>query len=328
MVLPLIPLAIIGVGAVSGVGGTALGFKGGFDIKKASKSVRQAVEQYEAERSVMEELETKTNAAVLELGERQERAIRLVVERFAEFLRRNEKQVSESEKLLLDGLEASSGRVAIGRDLDQDSMAWIGGMFSTAAVGMAINSGVPAAVTALASASTGTAISTLSGVAASNATLAALGGGSLAAGGGGMAAGALALNFVTIGPAILVSGFMVAGQGTKAKSKARVNQAEVAEAIAKMKRTRVEFDAIVSRSVEMRSILDDLVDRAVSALDALEEQQFDPELHAGPFQLALVTTLAVRDVASAGLVDEDGQLSEGTAAFVVKHKAWVKEPES
>ena len=44
---------------------------------------------------------------------------------------------------------------------------------------------------------------------ATNATLAFLGGGSLATGGAGMATGAAALNFVTIGPAILVSGFVV-----------------------------------------------------------------------------------------------------------------------
>lgn len=328
MVLPLIPLVLIGAGAFSGMGGAALGLKGGLDLKNAKESIRQAIEQYEADRAELEELGGKTNTALVELGEQQHCAFLLVVERFADFLRRNQKQIKESEKLLLDGLDVNTGEVTIGSSLDQKSLAWVRGLAGSAAVGMAANGGVTAAVTALATASTGTAISSLSGAAATNATMAALGGGSLAAGGGGMAAGALALNFVTIGPALLVSGFVVAGQGEKAKTKARASQAQVAEAIADMKVARVEFEAIISRAIEMHSILAALVDRAMSALDALEAEEFDPEKHAGLFKDALTLTLGVRDVASAGLVNDDGHLNEGTAAVAVKYKSWVKEPVS
>lgn len=325
MVLPLLPLVLVGVGAVSGVSGTAFGFKGGRDLKKASGSVREAVEQYAAERAALEELEGHTNTAVVGLGEWQARAFGLVVERFAVFLRRNEKLVTESERTLLDGLDAIVGTVTLDGGLDQNSLDWVKGLAGSAAVGAAINAGVPTAVTALATASTGTAISTLSGVAATNATYAALGGGSIAAGGGGMAAGALALNFVTIGPALLASGLLIAGQGEKAKTKARANKAEVAAAIAEMQLTRVEFEAIIARAAEMVSLLGSLVERAQAALEELEAVDFDPQLHAEQFQKAMLLTLGVRDMASTALVDDEGQLNEGTATFAIKYKAWTKD---
>lgn len=325
MVLPLIPLALMGAGAVSGMGGAALGLKGGLGIKNAKESIRVVIEEYEAERAELEKLGDRTNTALVELGGRQQRALSLVVERFAEFMRRNEKQIKESEKLLLDGLDVTTGQVSIGTGLDQKSMAWVGGLAGSAVAGMAASSGVTSAVTAFASASTGTAISSLSGVAATNATMAALGGGSLAAGGGGMAAGALALNFVTIGPALLVSGFVVNGQGAKAKAKARASEAQVAEAIAEMNVARAEFEAIMSRATELGDVLDALVDRAVAALDLLEAEDFDPQKHAAPFQDALHLTLGVRDVASAALVNKHGHLNEESARFAVKYKTWVKE---
>lgn len=325
MALPLIPLALIGVGAVSGMGGAALGLKGGLDLKKANGSVREAIEQYGTERASLEELEGRTNSSVVGLGEWQARAFGLVVERFAEFLRRNQKIVTESEKLLLDGLDTTVGAVTLDGGLDQNSVDWVKGLAGSAAVGAAINAGVPTAVTALATASTGTAISSLSGVAATNATYAALGGGSIAAGGGGIAAGALALNFVTIGPALLASGFLVAGQGEKAKTKARANKAEVTAAIAEMKVTTVEFEAIIARAAEMVSILGSLVSRAELALEELEAVDFDPHKHATEFQKAMLLTLGVRDMASTALVDDEGRVNKGTATFAVKYKAWTKE---
>src|SRR5581483_4940344 len=129
--------------------------------------------------------------------------------------------------------------------------------------------GVTSAVTNLAAASTGTAISSLSGAAATNATLAALGGGSIASGGGGMALGATALNVVTAGPALLVTGFVIAGKGEKARTQARKTEADVAKAIAAMGITKATFAAIVARCDELESLLGSLVQRGTAALDLL-----------------------------------------------------------
>lgn len=327
MVLPLLPLALIGIGAVTGAGGAVMGIKGGYDIKKANDRIQKASELYDKKRRKLEAREIATNDALKELGACQEQAIRTVVDRMAAFLRRNEKQVKDSEKLLVDGLESSPGQVVIDGTLGQDAVFWMRGIMGSAVTGAGINSGMTMAVTSLASASTGTAISSLSGAAATNATLAFLGGGSLASGGAGMAAGAAALNFVTLGPAILVSGFVVAGQGEKAKTKARENEAAVNVAIAEMEATKEAFRAIVSRADELKVLLEQLVARATTGLDVLESETFIAERHAARFQRALTLTVAVRDVATAQVVDGAGHLDEDTATFKVTYRTLAKEAE-
>ena len=140
--------------------------------------------------------------------------------------------------------------------------------------------GVTTAVSSFGVASTGAAISGLSGAAAESATLAALGGGSLATGGGGMALGATALNFVTIGPALLVGGLVVKGQGTKALTQAREFEAKIAVAIAELDETDARLEAVDARARELSVLLANLTYRAIEALDLLESEPFDPEDHA------------------------------------------------
>lgn len=325
MVLPLLPAALIGVGVVTGGSGLVLGLKGGYDIKKANDRIRKSGARYDDQRRKLEAQETITNEALQTLGTRQAQANREVVGRMADFLRRHEKLVSESEKLLVDGLEPTSRTVEIEGGLGQDAVAWMRGIVGSAVTGVGVNAGVTTAVTTFAAASTGTAISSLSGAAATNATLAFLGGGSIATGGGGMVVGAAALNFVTIGPAVLVSGLVVAGQGEKAKTQARVNEAAVNEAIAEAQATTAAFDAIVARAEEIESLLDQLVVRSTLALDLLESEPFDPDRHASRFQQALTLTFAVRDVASAQVIDESGVLNEETAKYKVRYRTLIKE---
>ncbi len=291
----LVPLALIVTGVVTAAIGAIAGLKGGWDIKTANGRIREAGTRYDDERRELEARALVTNDSLKALGVRQAEAIHLVVERMADFLRRHEKQVSESEKLLADGLESTPGEVALEAGLGQDAIAWMRGIVGSAVTGVGLNAGIPAAVSALAAASTGTAISSLSGAAATNATLAFLGGGSLASGGGGMALGAAALNFVTLGPAIFVSGLMVAGQGEKAKTKAREHEATVNIAIAEMQATKTAFDAIVARAEELGTLLDQLVARGTSALDLLESESFDPDHHDVRFWQAMTLAVAVRE---------------------------------
>ena len=326
--IPKLPGGLIGAGIITGAGGAVLWLKGAYDIKKANDRIKEAGARYDEVRRKLEAHELDTNASLNALGTRQAQANRLVVDRMVAFLRRHEKQVSESEKLFVDGLEPTPGKVALGGGLGQDAVSWIRGIFGSAATGVGVNAGVTTVVTTFATASTGTAISTLSGAAATNATLAFLGGGSLASGGGGMAVGAAALNFVTIGPAILVSGFVVAGQGEKAKTKASENEAAVNVAVAEAQVTASKFDAIVTRADELGALLDQLVLRGAAALDVLDSEPFDPDRHAARFWLALTLAVAVRDVALAQVVDESGDLNEDTATFKVRYRTLIKKVRS
>jgi hypothetical protein len=327
MNLAPVPLALIGTGVVSGASGAAIALKGGYDIKRANDRIRKAGTCYDEERRKLEAHELVTNESLKVLGTRQEQAIQIVVERMADFLRRHEKQVTESEKLLVDGLDSTPGQVVLGGSLGQDAISWIRGIVGAAVTGVCINTGVTTAVTTFAPASTGTAISTLSGAAATNATLAFLGGGSKASGGAGMGAGAAALNFVAIGPAILVSGFVAAGQAKKAKTKASEDEARIGIAITEMQVTKATFDAIIARAEELGKLLDQLVMRATFALDLLESEPFDPTQHAVRFRQALSLAMAGRDIATTKVVNESGDLNEETSTFRVRYRTLIREVE-
>ncbi len=325
MVLPLIPVALIAVGAVTGGGGLALGGKGGLAIKKAQSQRSHAIKRYEARRELSETRVAETNKHLEGLGGDQQQALVDVVLRMAEFLRRNERQVRENERLLVDGIDATMQRVTGLSTLDIDAASWIAGALGSVGVGFGASAGVTAAAGSFGVASTGAAISGLSGVAASNAALAFLGGGSLASGGGGMAMGAAALNFVTVGPALLMGGFVAHMQGDKALTGAKEVCAQVDVGIAKLDEFDSKLSAVDTRVDELRSVLSELQGRAVAALDRLESEPFDADVHADRFQRAMTLAMAVRDVAAAPVVDEAGDLTEESADLTVRYRAMTKE---
>ena len=325
MPVPLIAAALIAAGSASGAGGLSLGGKGASDMKKAQKAIKRAETRYLRERERTEQAESVTNANLAELGRRQEEALRAVVVRMGDFLRRHAKQVHESERLLVDGIEATTGKVVAGGRLDVDAVAWMRGAAGAVLAGGGASAGLTTAVGAYGVASTGAAISALSGAAAESATLAFLGGGSLASGGGGMALGATALNFVTVGPAILVAGLVVKGQGTKARTKAHRYEAQVNVETVKMFDMRAHFTAVDERVQELADLLDQLVARGVESLDLLESETFDPAKHAQRFQHALNLVMAVRDVAATPVVDGSGELNDNTEGFSVRYRPMAED---
>lgn len=326
MVLPLIPAVLIAVGAVTGGGGVALGGKGALDLKKASRELKEARSRYERRHADSEQRVAVTNRRLEELGDQQQQALINVVVRMGDFLRRHEKQVRDSERLLVDGIDATMSQVPGLGKLDVETGVWIGGVVGSATAAAGTSMGVSAAATSFGVASTGAAISGLSGVAAESATLAFLGGGSLAAGGGGMALGAAALNVAMVGPALLVGGFVTKNQGTKAITKAEAYGAKVAVAIAELDETDARLDAVDERASELNDLLSKLTERSVDALDLLESEPFDPEAHAPRFQKAINLVMAVRDVAASPIIDPaSGELSDRSANLTVKYRAMTRE---
>lgn len=329
MVLPLIPLVLIGTGTLTGGGGLYAGGRGAHKMRKARKQIAEAVDAYEAERQRTEKAADATNEALRAYGAEQEAALRDVVVRMAEFIRRNQRHVNESLKLLVDGVEVEVNECGEAGGLGPSAVSFLVSLATAGTTGVGAAAGTTAAVTAFGAASTGTSIGALSGAAAESATLAALGGGSLATGGGGMALGATALNFVTVGPALLVGGLLLNGQGEKALTRAKgfVADAKVKQAeVAAMRRA---FKSVEQRIDELSGLLDALVSRAVPAIDVLEAIEnlerdgFQPQVHARAFQKAIGLTVAVRDVATAPVVQEDGKLNRQTAKMKVKYKEFV-----
>ncbi|OBI55433.1 hypothetical protein A5667_03675 [Mycolicibacterium fortuitum] len=328
MVLPLIPVALIAVGAITGSGGLALGGKGAWDLKKAQEEFGKSKCDYERRRKRSEARVKLTNKRLEQLGEQQKQALTDVVIRMTEFMRRNKKKIKENERLLIEGLDAELNAVPNMERLEFEAAAWIKAVVGSVGAGAATNMGVTAAATAFGTAGTGAAIAGLSGVAAENAMLAFLGGGTLAAGGGGMALGAAALNAVVIGPALLVGGFVAKGQGEKQITRAREFTKTVAEEVAKMDVFDAGLEAIESRIAEIKSLLAALGDRATTALDDLESVPFEPEVDASGFQRAMGLVLAVRDVAAAPIVDTDGNLTADSEKMKVKYRRMTENDES
>lgn len=325
VVLPLIPAAIIAVGAVTGSGGVALGGMGLHDLRKASRQLNDARERYEQRHTCTEQRVAGTNERLESWGEEQKQALTDVVLRMGEFLRRHERQVRESERQLVDGLDATIARVAGPEGLNVDARLWVGGAVASAAAAAGTNVAATTAATSIGAASTGAAISGLSGAAAKSATMAWLGGGALSAGGGGVALGATALNVLTLGPTLLVGGLMFKGQGKKAITQAEEQRAKIAVAIAELDTTDALLAAVGDRVGELSSLLSKLTGKAIPALDLLESEPFDPHIHTARFQQALALVVAVRDVAATPIIDESGELTEQSANLTVRYRAMTEE---
>ncbi|MFG2008736.1 hypothetical protein ACGFNF_06635 [Micromonospora sp. NPDC048868] len=326
MPIPLIAAALIAIGTATGGGGLALGGVGAYDIVQATSRLKKAQRRYEQRRSESEATLTATNDKLKALGEHQKQALDDVVTRMGDFLRRHERQVRESERLLVEGVDATMSQVPGLRGLDVEAVAWISGALGSAAAGAGTGAGVTAAASSFGLASTGAAISGLSGAAAESATLALLGGGSIASGGGGMALGATALSFVTIGPALLVGGLVVKGQGTKALTQATEFEAKIAVAIADLDETDARLSGVDARADELSHLLTTLSAHAVGAQDLLESEPFDPKVHAARFQRAMTLVMAVRDVAATPVIDTQGELNERSANLTVKYRPLSEEP--
>ncbi|KOG34505.1 hypothetical protein [Streptomyces resistomycificus] len=320
-----IPVILIGVGVATGGGGAVLGGKGAHDLKRSKDRHKEASREYELRRAQTEDARAATNAALAALGEQQGRALVEVVVRMGDFLRRHERQVRESERLLVDGVDVTVTEIPGLRSLDVDAAAWIGGVLGSAVAGAGAGTGVVAAAGSFGVASTGAAISGLSGAAAESALLAFLGGGSLASGGGGMALGAAALNFVTIGPGLLVGGLVLKGQGTKAITRAREFEARIALEVATLDATDAHLKGVDARAAELRGLLTDLTSRALQALELLESEPFDPPRHAARFQRAMALVMAVRDVAATPIVDAEGMVEERSANLTIRYRPLIEE---
>jgi len=181
--------------------------------------------------------------------------------------------------------------------------------------------GAMSLATSVGIASTGTAISGLSGAAAWNATLAWLGGGSLATGGGGMALGSLVLGGITVGPAVLIGGFVLAGEGEKALTKAKEYEAKVNTDIATIEAAKDCMQQVRRRIHELQSLLESINDRAFLGLKELDSlPSFNKNRDAKKFQEVALLVKALAEIMKTPILDSEGQLNPVTATIQAKYR--------
>lgn len=203
-----------------------------------------------------------------------------------------------------------------------------GGSAASAALA-GVPSLVTGAVSALATASTGTAISTLSGAAATNATLAWLGGGSLAAGGGGIAAGSAVLTGIT-GATMGVFALAAAGIVSSAVYSKKLTAAnEYYEKLkieeAKLKAGWRVVESINQRALELQSLTTEITNRAVKQLEYLEPLIYDfynnDAYYLETFQKSALLAKAVGDLSQVPLLDENGEVNKESELIQLKMKS-------
>lgn len=321
MPLPLVPVALIGSGVVTAAGGGINLVRGAQKMRQARQQAERDTRRYERALATTRRLVGETNGHVHDYGVQQEAAVDAVVRRMADFLRRHEQAVSERANDLLDGVVVETQRIdeCTGGRLTQEGLA--GHVLITATATAATFKGIPLAVSTYGSASTGMPIAKLSGAAAQRATMAWLGGGSVATGGGGIAVGAVALNFVTIGPTILVAGLVLNGKGEKALTEAAEYRDAVEDSLNQQNKLRNRLRVIDQRINELQELLAEMTARGVVALDELEAYEaFDAAAHAEPFRRALAYAISLRDVVSTPLLDADGDLASETAQLLITYR--------
>lgn len=317
----MIPL-ILGVAALAtGALGVGAGFSGLSDMDEAKEIGKRAQRDYEDAVDYLYVNKEGTNQLAQDYGELQLDIIMGTIGRFVEFIEKNIGKASQTEKKFLEGFYGISVKqIKEYKTAAIEAEQFVKGGMKAIELGTAVYGGAMSLASSVGIASTGTAISGLSGAAATNATLAWLGGGSLAAGGGGMALGSIVLGGITVGPALMIGGFVFAGEGEKALTKAREYEAKVNKGI-------VEIDAIVDflkqvrrRIFELGDLLKSLNHKAVLGLNELESlPYFDKNRHADKFQQVALIVKAISEIMKTPILDSEGQLNPATATITAKY---------
>lgn len=312
MPLPLIP-AVIAVGSlIAGGYGVKKGFDAKEDMDRAKSIGSDANRRHKEAVAELEKSREKTNRQLEGLGKLKATIFSHQIKFLVDELKKRKKSGStlqdfeESiEKLDLPNLE----KMVI------NSLEIEAGLVSGAASGALAGLGAYGSVGMLASASTGTAIASLSGAAATNATLAWLGGGALSAGGLGMAGGTAVLGGFVAGPAIAITGFMMASKAEEALTKARAYEADVDEKIAEIKGMEVILQGVQANVKEMTRVLKDLVPYFDKAADNLSNDR-------ATFDRLLVVGVNLKDVLNMPILEKDGSATkdiESRLRTKVKH---------
>lgn len=315
IILGAVAIGSAAFGALAGAGGVA-------DMNEAKKIGKRAQERHECAVSQLKAEWKATNKLAEEYGQLQFDVSVCVIRRFVDFIERNLGKAKQSEKEFLEGLDGISVQQIKeykAATIEAEQFFRGGGMALRAAA--AGYGGAMSLATSVGVASTGTLIGSLSGAAAWNATLAWLGGGSLATGGGGMALGSLVLGGITVGPAVLIGGFVLAGEGEKALTKAREYEAQVNSALANIEAAKDFVQQVKRRITELTALVESLYDHANQSLGEIEFQpSFDKNRDASKFQQVALLVKALAEIMKTPVLDRKGQLNPATATIRAKYR--------
>jgi hypothetical protein len=320
---------LIGLIATSAAGGALAGGKGAKDHVDAQKQNAATDEKRQARETASARRHDETNQRVLDLGQVQKKCHEDVVDRMRAFLRRQEKQVRDSKRLIADGIAPTNRPLERSGGLEvADIGAWAVGAVGSVAVGTGTGATVNKLVHTYGIAGTGKKISGLYGAAHEKALKAFAGGGPIAKGGGGIKRGELIFQGLTWSTGLLAGGLVTQAMGKKALADAQAYAAAVSIWCGKQELRDAYLDAVDMRVDELTTVMNGLRAAALTelqSLEALESVPFDIEQHGAEFQRAWLLVLAVRDVANTPLLTDDGELDERSKTVIVKYRPMMKE---
>lgn len=296
MPLPLIPIAL-GLASLLGAG---YGVKKGIDAKdnfdRAGEIGNDSKERHEKGIKKLDEEKEKTNTALVDLGKTKATIFSSQIKHLVDTIKKikSAKSTLKDYDQQIDSLDLPRMDAMVVSSLEIQK-----GLASGVASGALMGLGAYGSVGALATASTGTAIASLSGVAATNATLAWLGGGSLAAGGLGMAGGTAVLGGIVAGPALAITGLVMASKAEQALSDAHAYKAEVDKALAEIKAMNLILKGIQTNAAEVGLVLTNLAAR-------FDQIKVDDNRDLVAFQRMLAVGKALKDVLDIPIMEKDG----------------------
>lgn len=318
----MIPLILGAIALGSAAFGAVKGAEGIGNMNEAKEIGNRAQKRHEYAVSQLKADWELTNELAEKYGQLQIDVMMHTIGRFVDFIERNIGKAKQSEKDFLEGLDGISvQQIKEYKTAALEAEQFFKGGAKAIGAAAAGYGGAMSLATSVGVASTGTLIGGLSGAAAWNATLAWLGGGSLAAGGGGMALGSIVLGGITVGPAVLIGGFVIAGEGEKALTKAREYEAEVNIAIAKIESAQDFMQQVRHRISELETVFECLNKSAILGLQELESLPlFDKKRDASKFQKVALLVKALAEIMKTPVLDTEGQLNPATTNIRAKYR--------
>lgn len=129
------------------------------------------------------------------------------------------------------------------------------------------------------------------------------------------------LGGITVGPAVLIGGFVLAGEGEKALTKAREYEAQVNTAISKIEAAKDFTQQVKRRITELSNLVESLNDNAVLGLNELETlPSFDKNRDASKFQQVGLLVKALAEIMKTPVLDSVGNLNPATATIKAKYR--------
>jgi hypothetical protein len=168
-------------------------------------------------------------------------------------------------------------------------------------------------------AGTGRMINTLRGQPATNAVEALFGSGPKSLGGLGRAGGRFVLKASAVGAGAAVIGVTAKIQTAKAVAQAVEACKTIDEDIAELNVGREFMRATATRAGQLERILARLTVPAVEALDVLESEPYDDQLHGDRLDLARNYVASLTAIITAPIIDERGNLDAATEQLILTH---------